>query len=97
MFIAVENSLGAMNGDRVQARRIKSDSRGAEGEITLIIERAQTELIGSFHIDELRERLPRKNRHTKKGARLPNPPTKLIAYVTPDDPKLRMRVIFRRQ
>ena len=92
MFIAAENSLGAMNGDRVQARRIKSDSRGAEGEITLIIERAQTELIGSFHIDELRERLPRKNRHTKKGARLPNPPTKLIAYVTPDDPKLRLQV-----
>ena len=92
MFIAAENSLGAMNGDRVQARRIKSDSRGAEGEITLIIERGQTEIVGCFHISEVHERLPKKGRRTKKGARLPHPPVKLVAYVTPDDPKLRLRV-----
>jgi ribonuclease R len=88
IFIAKENSLGAMNGDRVQVRRLTSRSGDTpEGEIVLIIQHAISEVIGTFR--EIVER-PLKSKKNRK--KLPRRAEIKRFIVKPDDPKLNFKV-----
>ena len=91
IFIARDNSMGAMNGDRVQIKRINqrgpASGDNPEGEVVLIIERAVTELIGTFR--EITERIPLPKKGRKK---FPKPAAQVRYLVKPDDAKLTFRV-----
>ena len=54
LFIAPEDTMGAMSGDLVLVRRYRAGesgyTRGQEGEVTKILERGATEIIGSFRM-----------------------------------------------
>ena len=54
IFIAPDDTMGAMTGDLVLVRRFRPGetgyTRGREGEITRIIERGCTEVIGTFRL-----------------------------------------------
>ncbi len=93
IFISHEKSGGAMNGDRVQIR-LTSPAGGKdnrEGEVIRVLERAVTEVVGTVRI--VRASVP-KAKIGKKGKtkKLPSKqlPSKII--ITPDDPKLTLRI-----
>ena len=91
IYIPPEYSLGAMNGDRVQVRLTLHSHRAPDdrkqGEILRILERAVTELVGSFRVVVEYHRLPEKVR-----GKLPRPKPTESYVVKPDDPKLTFRV-----
>ncbi|MBQ8508773.1 MAG: ribonuclease R [Clostridia bacterium] len=91
-FISRDNSLGAMNGDRVQVRLLNTKreaGQNPEAEVVLVLERAVTELTGSIY--EVNEFAP-KTVHRKKGKKVPKTPVKTSYIVRPDDDKLTFRV-----
>ncbi|MCI8388845.1 MAG: ribonuclease R [Clostridiales bacterium] len=87
IYIPRERSLGAMNGDRVQVKRAASHGDSPEGEVVLIIERAISEVVGTFRELHERVKLPKK---TKK--KFPRPTEQVRYIVKPDDAKLTFRV-----
>ena len=55
LFIAPEDTMGAMSGDLVLVRRYRAGesgyTRGQEGEVTKILERGAAEVIGTFRME----------------------------------------------
>lgn len=88
IYISKENSLEAMNGDRVQIKRKNSRGKGSpEGEVVLIIEHAVSEVIGTFH-----EIIEQPIIHKSKRRKFSKPAEKKHFFVNPDDPKLNFKI-----
>lgn len=52
LFIPAEGLNGGMHGDRVMARSLRDEGRGAKGEIVKVIDRANKEVVGVFDKDK---------------------------------------------
>ncbi len=90
VFISHDNARGAMNGDKIQVRLLKTqDGSHPEGEVVRVLERAITEVIGTVRI--VRRSLPGA-RVGKKHKKMPKKQLSAKIFVTPDDPKLSFKI-----
>lgn len=88
VFISHDSANGAMNGDRVQVRLVKSGGDHREGEVVRILDHAVTEFVGTVRVQKAGA--PSRNPAVKKGKKHKPIPKKVTTrfVVIPDDSKL---------
>lgn len=92
IYIKKENTIGAINGDKVMVSLLSKSNNGnsREGQIIKILEHTVTEIVGTFNVINVSS--PKFKVGNKKQKKIPSKHLGVKYIVQPDDPKLRFNV-----